>query len=219
MHRAPAKQQSYLRAWFSGRASPEENFGISFSGYSLCIRSLLNQGTFRQRDCLLGQCRQATCPGPAPTLQSPEGPQSVRRASPHAPPALEEIVMKRPNVHSPKHAFPLLTGSMPANLKSAEQLGRRVTDAQSEVLGFMGRRLDANARTLQAFATCGTWEDLFAVQQAWLETIRADYANEADRMTRINRAILESLSDAPAAAERPDGGPDGGQGGGKDVAK
>lgn len=96
--------------------------------------------------------------------------------------------------------FPMLNGPMPVPLRSAEQIGRTMMDVQNELVGFLGRRLEANTRAWQSFSACSSWSELVAAQQDWLETARNDYVDETGRITQMNRRILDTVVEASTSA-------------------
>jgi hypothetical protein len=188
-----------------GRRTRHEESGTASAGHALWVRALLRQGlSDGEIACLAGtDARRVRALRQYYRYDETSiGRISIRTACREYPEMKKSQTSSKKSYatgsYPPVNPFSMLNGTMPVPLKSVEQIGKTMMDAQNELMGFLGRRLESNTRAWQSFSACSNWGELMAAQQDWLEAARNDYVDETSRMTQINRRILESVAEVSA---------------------
>ena len=117
-------------------------------------------------------------------------------------------------VKQPSHAADTLEAAVPpealndrfieALMHGSEAYTKAVLAWQTELLRFLGSRLQWDGRVGEALAQCRTPVEVAELQRDWAMTAARDYFDEINRLTQLAAKIVPSWM--PAAVHR-DGGP------------
>ena len=90
--------------------------------------------------------------------------------------------------------------------RSGETYGRLYAAMREEVTDFVQRRVDANTATMREWSECRSINDVFALQQRWVQAAVEQYVDQGNRIMETCRLAAADLAEAaqPAAeAEKP----------------
>lgn len=90
--------------------------------------------------------------------------------------------------------------------RSGETYGRLFAAMREEITDFMQRRVDANMVTMREWSECRSINDVFALQQRWMQSAVGQYVDQGNRIIETCRLAAADLAEAaqPAAeAEKP----------------
>ena len=77
---------------------------------------------------------------------------------------------------------------------------------RDEMTDFVQRRVDANVATMREWSECRSINDVFALQQRWVQSAVEQYVDQGNRIVETCRLAAADLTEAaqPAAeAEKP----------------
>ena len=90
--------------------------------------------------------------------------------------------------------------------RSGETYGRLFAAMRDEMTDFVQRRVDANVATMREWSECRSINDVFALQQRWVQSAVEQYVDQGNRVLETCRLAATDLADAaqPAAeTEKP----------------
>lgn len=110
-------------------------------------------------------------------------------------------------VKQPSHAADTLRLALPptdpngrfieALMHGSEAYTKAVLAWQTELLRFLGSRLQWDGRVGEALAQCKTLAELAEVQRDWAMSTAQDYFEELNRLTRLGAKIIPSWLPQP----------------------
>ena len=85
--------------------------------------------------------------------------------------------------------------------RSGETYGRFFAAMRDEMTDFVQRRVDANVATMREWSECRSINDVFALQQRWVQSAVAQYVDQGNRILETCRLATADLTEAaqPAA--------------------
>jgi hypothetical protein len=88
--------------------------------------------------------------------------------------------------------------------RSGETYGRLFAAMRDELTGFVQRRVDANMNTMREWSECRSLNDVFALQQRWVQSAVEQYVDQGNRIMETCRLAATDLTEAAQAdAEKP----------------
>ena len=90
--------------------------------------------------------------------------------------------------------------------RSGETYGRLFAAMRDEYTGFVQRRVDANMTILRDWSECRSINDMFALQQRWVQSAVEQYVDQGNRVIETCRLAATDLTEAAqqaAEAEKP----------------
>ncbi|HKP26550.1 MAG TPA: phasin family protein [Dongiaceae bacterium] len=90
--------------------------------------------------------------------------------------------------------------------RSGETYGRLFAAMRDEVTDFVQRRVDANMTTVREWSECRSVNDVFALQQRWVQSAVEQYVDQGNRILETCRLAAADLAEAAqptAEAEKP----------------
>lgn len=90
--------------------------------------------------------------------------------------------------------------------RSGETYGRLFAAMRDEMTDFVQRRIDANAATIRDWSECRSINDLFALQQRWVQSAVEQYVDQGNRILETCRLAATDIIEAAqptTEAEKP----------------
>jgi hypothetical protein len=80
--------------------------------------------------------------------------------------------------------------------RSGETYGRLFAAMRDEMTDFVQRRIDANAATIRDWSECRSINDLFALQQRWVQSAVEQYVDQGNRILETCRLAATDIIEA-----------------------
>ena len=90
--------------------------------------------------------------------------------------------------------------------RSGETYGRLFAAMRDEMTEFVQRRIDANTTTIREWSECRSINDLFALQQRWVQSAVEQYVDQGNRILETCRLAATDIIEAAqpkTEAEKP----------------
>ncbi len=104
----------------------------------------------------------------------------------------------------PFGSFESMSKSMQGQFAAIAAIPRAMLEAQltmgSELFGFMGRRMKAQAELCHELSQCRELSDAVQVQRRFSERVTSDYSEEFGQIATMLRSELTSVTDAASEA-------------------
>lgn len=89
-----------------------------------------------------------------------------------------------------------------AMIRSSQLFAKSLQAMPAEVAGFIGRRVEADAKLYSDCAHCDDWQDLVTVQQKWLKQTSEDYLKEMNQMMAISQSLFSDAAKVATQATK-----------------